>query len=51
MITGREITKILKNELQPLPYVYELWLEGLFAMGHADADEYMNLSNIVPPNI
>jgi predicted nucleotidyltransferase len=41
MITEKEITEVLKNELQPLPYVYAFWLEGSFAMGYAD--EYSDI--------
>ncbi len=41
MITEKDITETLKNELQPLPYIYALWLEGSFAMGHAD--EYSDI--------
>lgn len=37
MITEKEITEALKNELLPLPYVYALWVEGSYAMGYADA--------------
>lgn len=36
MITEKEITEVLKNVLQSLPYVYAFWLEGSFAMGYAD---------------
>lgn len=36
MITEKEITEVLKNELQWLPYVYAFWIEGSFAMGYAD---------------
>ncbi|MGF7144296.1 putative nucleotidyltransferase [Anaerotaenia torta] len=36
MITEKEITEVLKNELEHLPYVYAFWLEGSFAMGYAD---------------
>lgn len=41
MITEKEITEVLKNELQPLPYIYAFWLEGSFAMGYAD--EYSDI--------
>ncbi len=41
MITEKEITEVLKNELMPLPYVYAFWLEGSFAMGYAD--EYSDI--------
>lgn len=41
MITEKEITEVLKNVLQPLPYVYAFWLEGSFAMGYAD--EYSDI--------
>lgn len=41
MITEKDITEILKSELQPLPYIYALWLEGSFAMGQAD--EYSDI--------
>lgn len=41
MITEKDITETLKNELQPLPYIYALWLEGSFAMGYAD--EYSDI--------
>jgi predicted nucleotidyltransferase len=41
MITEKEITEVLKNELEPLPYVYAFWLEGSFAMGYAD--EYSDI--------
>jgi predicted nucleotidyltransferase len=41
MITEKEITEILKTELQPLPYIYALWLEGSFAMGYSD--EYSDI--------
>lgn len=41
MITEKEISEVLKNELQPLPYVYAFWLEGSFAMGYAD--EYSDI--------
>ncbi len=37
MITEKEITEALKNELFPLPYVYAFWLEGSYALGYADA--------------
>ncbi len=41
MITERQITEALKNELEPLPYVYAFWLEGSYAMGYAD--EYSDI--------
>lgn len=41
MITDKNITKALKIELQPLPYVYAFWLEGSFAMGYED--EYSDI--------
>ncbi len=41
MITEKDITKVLKEELLPLPYVYAFWLEGSFAMGYAD--EYSDI--------
>ena len=41
MITEKKITAVLKNKLQPLPYVYAFWLEGSFAMGYAD--EYSDI--------
>ncbi len=41
MITEKEITEALKNELENLPYVYAFWLEGSFAMGYAD--EYSDI--------
>jgi predicted nucleotidyltransferase len=41
MITEKEITEVLKDELEPLPYVYAFWLEGSFAMGYAD--EYSDI--------
>lgn len=41
MITEKDITESLKNELQPLPYIYAFWLEGLYAMGYAD--EYSDI--------
>lgn len=41
MITEREITEALREELMPLPYVYAFWLEGSFAMGYAD--EYSDI--------
>lgn len=41
MITEKEITEVLKNELLPLPYVYAFWLEGSYAMGYAD--EYSDI--------
>lgn len=41
MITEKEITEVLQNELQHLPYVYAFWLEGSFAMGHED--EYSDI--------
>jgi predicted nucleotidyltransferase len=41
MITEKEITEAIKNELLPLPYVYAFWIEGSFAMGYAD--EYSDI--------
>ena len=41
MITEKDITEVLKNELEPLPYVYAFWIEGSFAMGYAD--EYSDI--------
>lgn len=41
MITERDITETLRNELKPLPYLYAFWIEGSFAMG--DADEYSDI--------
>lgn len=41
MISEKEITQELKNELQQLPYVYAFWLEGSFALGYED--EYSDI--------
>lgn len=41
MISEKDITEALKNELLPLTYVYAFWLEGSFAMGYAD--EYSDI--------
>jgi predicted nucleotidyltransferase len=41
MITEKDITEALESELQSLPYIYALWLEGSFAMGYAD--EYSDI--------
>lgn len=41
MITEKEITQALKNELQQLSFVHAFWLEGSFAMGYAD--EYSDI--------
>lgn len=41
MITEKDITKVLKEELEPLSYVYAFWIEGSYAMGYAD--EYSDI--------
>ncbi|BCN30857.1 nucleotidyltransferase domain-containing protein [Anaeromicropila herbilytica] len=41
MITEKDITETLKNELEPLNYIYAFWIEGSFAMGYAD--EYSDI--------
>lgn len=41
MITENKITSILRQHLEPLPYVYALWIEGSYALG--TADEYSDI--------
>lgn len=36
MITSKIIIQKLKEELEPLQYIYAMWLEGADATGHAD---------------